>query len=79
MDTVGVTTNKSGSVRSNLSLARVYLRHSDPLATKQIGQRFRLAEDYGFKASVAKEISPVESAGTAVRLQIVKDFKKVVR
>lgn len=24
------------------------------LATKQIGQRFRLAEDYGFKASVAK-------------------------
>lgn len=24
------------------------------LATKQIGQRFKLAEDYGFKASVAK-------------------------
>lgn len=24
------------------------------IATKQIGQRFRLAEDYGFKASVAK-------------------------
>lgn len=25
-----------------------------PLAAKQIGQRFRLAEDYAFKASVAK-------------------------
>jgi hypothetical protein len=24
------------------------------VATKQLGQRFRLAEDYGFKASVAK-------------------------
>ncbi len=45
------------------------------LATKQIGQRFKMAEDYAFKASVAKayegyrrEAELLEDSGMAVRL-----------
>lgn len=51
------TDPKWGVVALNLTLSVVSV--GAPLwfawiATKQIGQRFRLAEDYGFKASVAK-------------------------
>jgi hypothetical protein len=43
------------------------------IATKQIGQRFRLAEDYGFKASVAKAYEGYRSE--AVRIDPVLEAR----
>lgn len=56
-DNLGETDPKWGVIWLNLVLS--FLSVGAPLwfawvATKQIGQRFRLAEDYGYKASIAK-------------------------
>lgn len=56
-DSLNQTTPRHGELVPNIILALISL--GGPIwfawmATKQIGQRFRLAEDYAFKASVAK-------------------------